>query len=1312
MKKLISNASVKYGVSGLKLSPLAVACGVFVGSILTLSSVAQATDLQIYAKPDAGQKTIVLMLDTSGSMGYRSAEIDYNDCNYGYYEETQPYSTSKVYYCSSQNNGGGNKRYGRIYRLQAGLFALLDNDTDANLPNASIGLGNFSAAGDGRSGQILVPAAKLGAKGSAQRNLLKGEIAKLVADAGTPSAHAYAEAAAYMLGTSTKSEVRIQVDVYKREDVTNTSCPSGYPEWNNGRYGDGKCYEFYSRFYGYYGRSTNPVTTQTITYYKCTNLNNTNFNSGTQSCKSSGWTSLGSSPPSDLANYTNNGSNVFYKTEMQLRPNADSGFDKSISTSQNAARTAYASPLPTKKVSCDGNGIYFLSDGEANSSTTDRAQSLMRTALNDNSFTCPTNGLTNLTYGDNGESAWHCMGELAKRLYNKNNPQNAEIRTAFVGFGKDFSGLSKAHVQQACQLSSRTQDDRKGDDACSPTQATQYRVAKPGYGNGLYYEASDSKQVEESVLEFLRTFDNPLDPLPTGAISVPVDTLNPNGFQPYGYLRTFAPNPKSNTMVWLGNLKKYNISKIGALADRFNNLVFDAKGQFSTTTSDLWNETGVADGKVIDQGGAYWNLPMPTQQVAAIPAIGDKRAVPAILAAPEALRKLFTDVTSVSGGVLQSSTKGSLLAIPDRTSSNVVTNGEYVLERFNKQNILMDFPIDLKVKLLNYLGYDLPLSTTTVLPSLLPAPSKPFITLGGSIHSFPVQLTYSGELDANGDLTTVRKQSVLFGSMEGGLHVLDAKQGVEQMVFVPSDILKDPSASKSLRGVDQAGNLTHGVSGAWVADPAYKFSKGSGSATSSVDARQMNVYGGMRMGGSSFYGLDLLNPTSPKLLFRVGPDLGGKYSRMGQSWSKPVLANVRYNGVITRVVIVGGGYDMCYENPRFKFGQSNPAEYGGGCNKSQAMGNAVYMLDANTGSVLWWASNSGADNNNPNMTHSIVSRISTLDRDADGLVDHLYFGDLGGQVFRADFNNKSTATKFGVRVVRMANLGSTTVSSGDQPRFYQPPTLTIHDVGVNTFIVVGIASGDRSTPLDVSPSIGREAMLPSTALSGRPTNKVYGLIDRDFINKNLMSIADGDLKTKDIVLSNLVENPQTLSMSNLMDKLSPSSGSATNQGWYRSLSSDYAGNKVAGRTDGGVKAFEEEPIAIKNNLFIPVYDPEGTGLDPVDPCSTRIIGESNRQQYCLPFGKCETTALEEKTGFRISGGKNQNVIGSGIRGITLGPGSPGGTGGPGGPSGSGTKNSCGNLTLVGNITGSGEWQCSRLLNPIRWYERYVTAKTK
>ncbi|MEG1856200.1 MAG: hypothetical protein RR231_11945, partial [Acinetobacter sp.] len=39
----------------------------FTGTLLITSSVVQATDLQIYAKPSAGKKTIVMMLDTSGS---------------------------------------------------------------------------------------------------------------------------------------------------------------------------------------------------------------------------------------------------------------------------------------------------------------------------------------------------------------------------------------------------------------------------------------------------------------------------------------------------------------------------------------------------------------------------------------------------------------------------------------------------------------------------------------------------------------------------------------------------------------------------------------------------------------------------------------------------------------------------------------------------------------------------------------------------------------------------------------------------------------------------------------------------------------------------------------------------------------------------------------------------------------------------------------------------------------------------------------------------------------------------------------------
>lgn len=46
-------------------------------------------------------------------------------------------------------------------------------------------------------------------------------------------------------------------------------------------------------------------------------------------------------------------------------------------------------------------------------------------------------------------------------------------------------------------------------------------------------------------------------------------------------------------------------------------------------------------------------------------------------------------------------------------------------------------------------------------------------------------------------------------------------------------------------------------------------------------------------------------------------------------------------------------------------------------------------------------------------------------------------------------------------------------------------------------------------------------MTPASALSGRPVNNVYGIIDRDFVKKNLMSLTDNQLETKDITRTGL-----------------------------------------------------------------------------------------------------------------------------------------------------------------------------------------------
>jgi type IV pilus assembly protein PilY1 len=95
------------------------------------------------------------------------------------------------------------------------------------------------------------------------------------------------------------------------------------------------------------------------------------------------------------------------------------------------------------------------------------------------------------------------------------------------------------------------------------------------------------------------------------------------------------------------------------------------------------------------------------------------------------------------------------------------------------------------------------------------------------------------------------------------------------------------------------------------------------------------------------------------------------------------------------------------------------------------------MFDANNGDLLWWTSANAtaaggaeaytnASAATINMKYSVVSQINAIDRDSDGLVDNLYFGDLGGQGFRVDLNNAATGAdasakkaNFAKRVVRL-----------------------------------------------------------------------------------------------------------------------------------------------------------------------------------------------------------------------------------------------------------------------------------------------------
>ena len=1297
-------------------------------TVLMCSSVTQASDLQIYAMPTAGQKTIVMMVDVSGSMDWGM---------------------------SGQNSTVTSLNPKRIEALKDGLRAVL-NSNDPKLENVVIGLGKYPGDGNSYStdaqymrGKILVEAKKLGpstkTKGvfdSQQRRDMLAAVNAISVVGGTPTAHGYTEAASYLMGTRTDNyNIEKDIVVYNQNLARTYALGYGYRYY--------KCDKYL----------TNIDTSDGYNYYGCDN-----------------WTEISGSDFDKIGSDFNevyNNVRYYYKKNGTIKQTVStnsssySGMANSVGKITTDGVQHYNSPLPAidKRVTCDGQGVYLLSDGVPNSSSDANAEKQMINAmanplLNTSvpNFSCNVNSgnLSNpLTDGDPG-GAWKCMGEFAKRLYSGVNPAGVKIQTAFVGYSGSFNSLSSDDVKNACRLGSNP----KGD-VCSHYQAdgltkntASYANHVEGYGNGGFYTANSANDVTTSVLNFIDNLGtDPLEPLPTGSLSVPVDSLNPNGLQNLGYLRMLEPNPaQPSLLTWAGNLKKYTMQD-GVLVDGTNN-VFDATGNFNTNTKNLWGARTVNDGGKVNVGGTYEMLPMPTTTKTT------------------ALRNLMTDVTSVTGTTLNpllTNNNGTYQSQPllKIVKTTKTSSKEEVLNAFRNQATLKDFPISIKLKLLNYLGFKVDTSLGDIpVNNDVSYEGSPYVSMGGIIHSFPVQMTYSGQITATGELATgditlpdgtilkPRNQSVLYGSMEGGLHIVDAATGVEQMVFIPAEILNNTTASTALvKGGSGTPAPAHGVDAPWIVDSTYRTT--GTYPKSQVNAIKMNVYGGLRMGGSSYYGLDVLNPAEPKLKFRVGSDQAD-YTRMGQSWSKPVLIDIRYQGVPTRALVVGGGYDACYENPRFKLGTANPSEYQikdsagnvvDSCNKTEAKGNAVYVIDAETGKRLFWVSNTGSNANNADLKHSVVSRISTLDRDGDGYVDHLYFGDLGGQIFRVDMNNYQTKSltttggttstsysNFGVRTVRLANLATTStgtaITNGDNPRFYEPVTLTIHDEDSKTFIHVGAASGDRSTPLDVAPIKGREGLSPYVALTNRPTNRVYGVFDLDFMKEDLITNTaltgnytstttetavptKNRLITRNLTLADLLGNPQTSITGNETIYSKFFSTTAPKHGWYRSLSWswDYqvegTGRELANNTfrqSGGLKAFEE-PIAIGNNLFVPVYDPEGTGVTPQNPCLPRVIGETDRQQYCLPFGVCVTAAgiinvaQEGRSGFRVKKVgdeyKNTNVIGKGIQGIALANNGGGGSG----------SNSCGNYTLATLNDGVGNWQCTRVLNPTRWFEK-------
>jgi len=192
---------------------------------------------------------------------------------------------------------------------------------------------------------------------------------------------------------------------------------------------------------------------------------------------------------------------------------------------------------------------------------------------------------------------------------------------------------------------------------------------------------------------------------------------------------------------------------------------------------------------------------------------------------------------------------------------------------------------------------------------------------------------------------------------------------------------------------------------------------------------QAIIFVGMRRGGRLLYAFDVTNPAAPSLLWKKSP---AQLPQIGQSWSEPKVARIK--GSLNPVLVLGAGYDAAAEDA----GTPGPT----------TMGNAIYVLDAVTGSLLREFPTSRA----------VPADLSVIDSDFDGYIDRAYGVDLAGMVYRIDFevgtDNSPTAwTKYTI-----ADLSGGTTSGR---KFFFGPDVIV----TRSFTALMFGSGDREKPL-------------------------------------------------------------------------------------------------------------------------------------------------------------------------------------------------------------------------------------------------------
>ena len=546
-------------------------------------------------------------------------------------------------------------------------------------------------------------------------------------------------------------------------------------------------------------------------------------------------------------------------------------------------------------------------------------------------------------------------------------------------------------------------------------------TARNGGGKYFYVWSSQSFNIafQAFIADVLKESTSYVAPV------VPISQMEKTSAGNRLYLAMFKPTEKS---FWKGNIKKYGIATTNTgLLDKDNS----PTGNFPGLEDEDRNCNKIIDyeisvGDILDKNG---NLVIDCENKIKDTAKSywssatdgedvEKGGVGEVLFNRTSARKIYTNLVNPN-------------IKDDSTNAFVTTNTGITPEKLGLssgdttgKNKIIDFIHGLD-------AYDW--EGPTGVPDGITNVKRSWI-LGAFIHSRPVVIHYNSNL------------SIIYaGANDGMLHAFNDTSGVEEWAFIPESLLphlKDlngeaiqffvDGAPKAYIERDNDGNLTKGY-----------------------------LIFGLRRGGNRYIALDITEYDNPKLLWEISPSTTG-FGELGQTWSTPNIGKINDGSPSGKpVAFVGGGYDENQDNLPVS--------------ANDTKGRAVYVIDIFNGSLIWSYSYA----KNSQMKYSIPSDIARVDTDGNSLIDRLYVGDVGGQIWRFDIGDSNPSNwDAKVKVVFDANKGVS-----DKRKIFYPPDVTLEK---GNYEILFFGTGDREHPKETT-KINRLYAVkdknPSSALS-------------------------------------------------------------------------------------------------------------------------------------------------------------------------------------------------------------------------------------